>query len=138
MTIRGSHLRAALTALPLLMGVLACANPIPPGQRRDATMDIVPIFESDRPRSQHVTYRLASMEHDSDTLVVDFDLSNGYSRSLGAVTAWVTVRGAGGERRSAPRPVGPMAPHTSRRLVVKVPDVSFEVDHVEFGAQIAP
>lgn len=129
-------------ALVLLLvastGALGCANPIPYDQRRDTAMDVMPIFRSNRVRPQQVTYYLASIEQESETVTVDFDLSNGFSRFLGAVTTWVTLRGANGESLAHAHPVGPMAPHVTHHLIVRVPEVAFRVEDVELGVQIAP
>lgn len=127
-------LLAALSAL----GSLGCAAPIPYEERRDTTMDVVPIFQSNRVRSMHVTYYLASIEQEDDTVTVDLDLTNGFGRFLGAVTAWFTLHGENGEAAYHAYPVGPMAPHATHRVIVKVKDVDFTVEDLEVGVQIAP
>ena len=132
--------RAIPCVLGLWLGVgaLGCAAPIPYDEIRDTSMDVVPIFESNRIRSQHLTYYLASISQEDQVVVVDLDLSNGFGHHLGAVTTWFTLYGEDGESLAHPYPVGPMAPHATHRLYVKVPSVAFAVDDFEVGVQIAP
>lgn len=119
-------------------GVLGCAAPLPYDQIRDTTGDVVPIFASQRLRSMHVTYYLASIDQEEDEVTVDLDLSNGFGHFLGSVTTWVTLRGENGESLAYPQAVGPMAPHATHRVVVQVKGVEFKVEDLEVGVQIAP
>ena len=119
-------------------GAAGCASPIPYDQIRDTTGDVIPIFRSNRVRSMHVTYYLASIEQESGEVTVDFDLTNGFGHHLGAVTAWVTLHGENGEIVAHPQPVGPMAPHATHRIIFELEEVEFHVDDVEVGVQISP
>ena len=125
--------------LALLRGsALGCAEPIPFEERIDTSTDVMPIFRSNRVRSMHVTYYLASIKQESSVVTVDFDLTNGFGHFLTAVTAWVTLRGANGESIDHAHPVGPMAAHATHRVILQVEEVDFTVDDLEVGVQIAP
>ncbi len=119
-------------------GAAGCGTPIPYDQIRDTTSDVIPIFRSNRVRSMHVTYYLASLEQESGDVTVDFDLTNGFGHHLGAVTAWVTLHGENGEIVAHPQPVGPMAPHATHRIIFELEEVEFHVADVEVGGQISP
>ncbi len=112
-------------------GGLGCADPVPPGQ-------VMPIFESKRIHSMHLTYYLASIEQEGDEVTIDLDLSNGFGHFLGAVTTWVTFYGADGESLAHGVAVGPMAPHATHRVVFEVEGVEFAVDDIQVGVQVSP
>ncbi len=129
---------AGAVLLATAVGGFGCAEPIPPGQVRDTTGDVMPIFESNRIHSMHLTYYLASLEQEGDEVTIDLDLSNGFGHFLGAVTTWVTFFGADGESLAHSHAVGPMAPHATHLLVVEVEGVEFAVDDIEVGVQVSP
>ncbi len=125
--------RRLVLALGLLSAALGCANP---GASTD--IELVPIFESERPYPHHFTYYLNELTQTGNDVRVYMDFINGYSRSINGVSVWITLLGASGEQRVHQHPVGPMSPQETEHLIFKVENVLFPVDDIQVGVLVTP
>ncbi len=137
--LRSVSRRGALLALALGLPAIALGAACGGGgssYRPRERVPTVPLRQSDRERSNAITYYLASITQKGPVVLVDLDLMNGHSRGFSFITVWITLIGTQGEKQQISHAIGQVGPHEQHHVIARAKNVVFEVASIEVGAQI--